>query len=313
MEHRVAVIDLGTNTFHLLINSLEDNYSKILHSEKQAVKIGVGGINQDIIPEAGLQRAINCLIDYKKKLDEWNVTLVLALGTSALRNAKNGKNVISRIKEQTGIVVHLISGEQEAEYIYYGVRSAINLGKEKSLIVDIGGGSVEFIIGNNEEIFWKQSFEIGAQRLLEIYHKHDPILDSEVGQINEHFDNALKPLQEAVEKFKPVTLAGSSGTFDTLSEIYCIKNNIPISRSDGETPLTIEEFFTIHKLLLSKNRTQRMHIPGMIEMRVDMIVVGSCLVSYLLKRFGLTNIRVSTYSLKEGAMAIEILRLKQLN
>ncbi len=313
MEHRVAVIDLGTNTFHLLINSLEDNYSKILHSEKQAVKIGVGGINQDIISEEGLQRAINCLTNYKKKLDEWNVTLVLALGTSALRNAKNGKDVISKIKEQTGIVVHLISGEQEAEYIYYGVRSALNLGKEKTLIVDIGGGSVEFIIGNNEEIFWKQSFEIGAQRLLEIYHKHDPILQSEVGQINEHFDNALLPLHEAVEKFKPATLAGSSGTFDTLSEIYCIKNNIPSSRSDGETPLTIEEFFTIHKLLLSKNRAQRMQIPGMIEMRVDMIVVGSCLVSYLLERFGLTNIRVSTYSLKEGAMAIEIMRLKQIN
>jgi len=311
MEQRIAIIDLGTNTFHLLITSLENKQSKILHSEKQAVKIGVGGINQNIISLEGMQRAIDCLLKYKQKLDEWNVNRVLALGTSALRNANNGQEVIQKIKKETGIEVQLISGAQEAEYIYYGVKSALNLGKEKSLIVDIGGGSVEFIIGNEKEIFWKQSFEIGAQRLLEIYHKQDPILKSEIDQLTNYFEKSLKPLQDAVEKFKPDTLAGSSGTFDTLSEIYCIENNIPISRSDGETLLTIEGFFSIYKDIISKNRSQRMQIPGMIEMRVDMIVVGSCLVHYLIKKFTLTTIRVSTYSLKEGAMSIEILRTMQ--
>ncbi|NOT74501.1 MAG: exopolyphosphatase [Cyclobacteriaceae bacterium] len=310
MEQKIAVIDLGTNTFHLLITGLQDGDWRIIHSEKQAVKIGVGGINQNIIPNDGMERAIQCLKNYKIKLDEYQVALVLALGTSALRNAKNSKEVINKIYEATGITVHLISGEQEAEYIYYGVRSAVTLGDKTSMIVDIGGGSVEFIIGDGKDIFWKQSFEIGAQRLLEMYHKHDPILESELVQLNEYFEKSLGSLQDAVEKYTPTVLAGSSGTFDTLSEIYCMENNIPISKNDAETPLTIEAFHKIYKQLVSKNRAQRMQVPGMIEMRVDMIVVGSCLVDYLIKKFNLTSIRVSSYSLKEGAMAIEILRLK---
>lgn len=303
MEEKIAVIDLGTNTFHLLIASLGDGKSTILHREKQAVKIGVGGINRGIITEGGIQRAVDCLRDFKKKLDEWKIIRVQAFGTSALRNATNGKEVIEKIKSETGIEINLISGDQEAEYIYYGVRSAMDLGDEKSLVVDIGGGSVEFIIGNRDKISWKQSFEIGAQRLLELYHKHDPITTEEVDQLNAHFEKFLDPLKVAIEKFNPITLAGSSGTFDTLSEIYCNKRGIPIDREAGETPLTIPDFFKIYEELLSKNRIDRMGIPGMIEMRVDMIVVGSCLVNYLVRKYSFRNIRVSTYSLKEGVLA----------
>jgi len=303
MDEKIAVIDLGTNTFHLLIASLGNGKSTMLQREKQAVKIGVGGINKGVITEAGIQRAVACLHLFKKKLDEWKVSRVQAFGTSALRNAANGKEVIEKIKSETGIEVKLISGDQEAEYIYYGVRSAMDLGTEKSLIVDIGGGSVEFIIGDRREIFWKQSFEIGAQRLLELYHKHDPITAEEINQLNRHFEKFLGSLRVAIEEHNPATLAGSSGTFDTLSEIYCNKQGIPIEREEGETPLTIPGFYEIYKELLSKNRAERMLIPGMIEMRVDMIIVGSCLVNYLLQKYAFKNIRVSTYSLKEGVLA----------
>ncbi len=303
MEERIAVIDLGTNTFHLLIAGRENDKTTILHREKRAVKIGVGGINQDFITDAGMQRAVECIRYFKDILNEWKVDVVQAVGTSALRNARNGNEVIQKIRAETGIKVKLISGDKEAEYIYYGVRSGLDIGIKESLIVDIGGGSVEFIIGNNKAIRWKQSFEIGAQRLLELYHKHDPINPIEVKQLTAHFEKSLEPLQRAMEKFAPLTLVGSSGTFDTLSEIYCFKNKIDYHHDNGETPLSIPDFFQIHDELLSKSRMQRMQIPGMIEMRVDMIVVGSCLVSYLIKKFALTDIRVSTYSLKEGVLA----------
>ena len=126
------------------------------------------------------------------------VEKVLAFGTSALRNAKNGAEIISRIKSTHRIDTQIISGDEEAGYIYKGVNLALHLGKEKSLIIDIGGGSVEFIIGNGEEIFWKQSFEIGAQRLLERFQKHDPILPSEIDEINLYFQERLVPLLEAI-------------------------------------------------------------------------------------------------------------------
>ena len=303
MKERIAIIDLGTNTFHLLIAERAGNKASILYSEKQAVKIGLGGINHGIITDDGVLRALNCIQSFKVAMQERNVIRVQALGTSALRNAVNGKDVIQKIKVETGIKVKLISGNEEAEYIYFGVRSALDLGTEKSLIVDIGGGSVEFIIGDQKKIYWKQSFEIGAQRLLEQYQKHDPILAEEVKQLEIYLENSLTPLRKAIQVFKPLTVAGSSGTFDTLSEIYCFNHNIDISTLRPETPLTIPDFYKIHYELLIKSRAQRLKIPGMIEMRVDMIVVASCLVKYLLDNFPFQKIRVSSYSLKEGVLA----------
>ncbi len=303
MKERIAIIDLGTNTFHLLIAEWTGGKANILHSEKQAVKIGLGGINQGIITDDGIVRALNCIRRFREILQVWNVGNVQAFGTSALRNAVNGKDVIHKIKSETGVEIKLISGDEEAEYIYFGVRSALDLGTEKSLIVDIGGGSVEFIIGDRENIYWKQSYEIGAQRLLETYHKHDPILLEEVTRLENHLAKILKPLQDANQEFRPVTLVGSSGTFDTLSEIYCFNHNIDYSAHRPETPLTISEFHKIHHDLLIKSRAERLKIRGMIEMRVDMIVVASCLVKYLIDKFSFQKIRISSYSLKEGVLA----------
>ncbi len=303
MKERIGVIDLGTNTFHLLIAEVNDGRISVIHRERQAVKIGMGGINQGVIKEDAIGRAIQCLQGFKATLDLEQVVKVQALGTSALRSATNGSIVIHTIKEKTGIEVKLISGEQEAEYIYYGVRAAMDLGKMPSLIVDIGGGSVEFIIADHARIFWKASFDIGAQRMLESYHRHDPILSAERDALHAHYDDVLGTLQQAMLDFRPRVLVGSSGTFDTLSEIYCQRNQLPFRSDQPETPLTHEAFQEIHAELISKNRSDRMQIPGMIEMRVDMIVVASCLIQYLVDHYDFQKIRVSSFALKEGVLA----------
>lgn len=303
MNTKLAIIDLGTNTFHLLIAEKQVDSFHIIHRDRQAVKIGKGGINRDMITTDGLARALKTLKDFKQKINAAGIAEIFAFGTSALRNAKNGSAVAQEIKKQTGIEVTVISGDQEAEFICFGVRAALNLGEEKSLIMDIGGGSVEFIIANDTTIFWKRSFEIGAQRLLELFHKNDPITKTEISQLNEYFSETLKPLIGIIEQLKPKTLVGSSGTFDTLSDIFCLEENINRNDDDRETPLTLEGFQKIRLQLVTKNRTQRMAIPGMIEMRVDMIVVASCMIDYLLKNYPFKKIRVSTYALKEGALA----------
>ncbi len=300
MKERIAIIDLGTNTFHLLI---AEKGGSILHAEKRAVKIGKNGINKGIIPADGAERALTCLKDFKSTMISFDVNEVRAIGTSALRNATNAPQFVEEVKRSTGIHIEVIPGDQEAELIYFGVRSAVKLGMDRSLIVDIGGGSVEFIIADEQQIFWKQSVEIGAQRLLEQFQKHDPILPAEVLQLDTYFDNSLVDLKEAAIQLRPKVLVGSSGTFDTLSEIYCIAHNIDISHEFPATPLTVDYFFEIHAMLLSGNRAERMKIAGMIDMRVDMIVVASCLVDYLIKKFRFEEIKVSSYSLKEGVLA----------
>ena len=298
---KIGIIDLGTNTFHLLVAERVDSQYTIIYQNRVPAKVGMGGINQNIITEEGVERAIKAISHFQTTLKEMGVEKVMAFGTSALRSANNGNEVIQKIKNATGIETKIISGEEEAELIYLGVRAAVKLGKEKSLIVDIGGGSVEFIIGNDQEIFWKHSFDIGAQRLLEKFQKHDPISSEEIKMLDQFFDSSLQPLLTQLRVHLPKTLVGSSGTFDTLSDIYCSRNNI--QQQSPETPLTIVAFYEIFEELIVKNRPERMKIAGMIEMRVDMIVVACCLIDFLLKRHSFSAIRVSSYSLKEGVLA----------
>lgn len=303
MDSRIAIIDLGTNTFHLLIVDLNKSGYRFVYRERESVKIGKHGINKDIITDSALQRALKTVSSFKQSIDELKVQKVYAFGTSALRNAKNCQEVVDRIRNEDGFNVNVISGEEEARLIYLGVKSAVQLGNEKSLIIDIGGGSVEFIIGNDSEIFWKHSFEIGAQRLLEEFHKNDPIKPVEIQALNEHFDAMLPPLFEALQQHQPITLVGSSGTFDTLSDIYCIKHGIMKDNDAPETPLSFDGFHEIYEELVIKNRADRMNIPGMIELRVDMIVVACALIDYLITKYTFKKIRVSSYALKEGVLA----------
>jgi len=300
---QTAIIDMGTNTFHLLIVKWQSNDYQILYEERVAVRIGAGGINQNIIREDGVQRAIDALHYFKTKIIEYSTVNIRAFGTSALRNAANNKEVVDKIKNATGIETEIISGEGEARYIFEGVNLALKFKEEKSLIVDIGGGSVEFIIGNGETIFWKQSFEIGAQRLVEKFQKHDPILPNEIESLNQFFKSSLQPLFDAMKIHSPKILAGSSGTFETLSDIYCAQQNRKQTNLP-EVPLTMESFEKIYQEIISKNRAERMQIAGMIELRVDIIVVTCCLIKFILDNFSFNQIRVSTFSLKEGVLTL---------
>jgi len=299
---RVAIIDMGTNTFHLMMATIAPGGFTITYREKVPVKIGVGGINQGYITEEAIARAVKTMKDFKHTITESGIETILAFGTSALRNARNGEEVTRKIAEETGIETKIISGLQEAEFIYKGASAAIGLGSEKSLIMDIGGGSVEFIIGNENKIFWSHSFEIGGQRLLEKFQKQDPITKEEIENLFSFFAKELRPLANELGIHKPSTLIGSSGTFDTLSDIYCWRNNLPL-KDTPETPFNKVAFDDIYEELIVKDRQARMQIPGMIEMRVDMIVVACCLIKFLLSMHHFDQIRVTSYSLKEGVLA----------
>lgn len=299
---KIAVIDLGTNTFHILVAKAKEDVVEVLHREKVAVKIGEGGINAQIIIEEAQKRAIAALKHFKAVAERFDVQEIYATATSAIRNATNSTEITDKIFQETGIHVRVISGEEEAELIYGGVKKALRLHNEKSLIMDIGGGSVEFIIADDQQSYYKQSFEIGAQRLLDLFHHHDPMLPEELRQLEEYLHKSLVPLAKAIQKYKPDTLVGSSGSFDTLSDIYCKANNIARYPDATEYPLTIESFFSIYQDILSRNKAERMQIPGMISLRVDMIVVACTLISHVLTQYNIRDIRVSSFALKEGLL-----------
>jgi exopolyphosphatase / guanosine-5'-triphosphate,3'-diphosphate pyrophosphatase len=276
-----------------------------LHKETLAMKIGQGGISQGVLTESAYQRTVKALQHFREAIDRHGVVpeKVFATATSAIRSAKNGAQLVAEIEAKTGIRIQVIAGDKEAEYIYYGVKAALSLGKQPSLIMDIGGGSVEFIIGNEEGVFWKRSFEIGAQRLLDLFMPADPIPAQSVNQLNTYLEEKLAPLAEAVKQHQPKVLIGSSGTFDTLIDMHHLHNGLPAPQDDlTEFSLPIDSFFRMHQQLITLNQLERLAIPGMLEMRVDMIVVASCLIQFVLRCFAIPTIRVSTYALKEGVL-----------
>lgn len=304
-----AIIDLGTNTFHLLIVEQDEKTDTILFRESRPAKIGQAGINQGLITEAGIERALGVLTYFRQVLDQHEVApgSVTALGTSAIRVARNQADFIDRVRRATGIQIQVISGSQEAEYIYKGVRAAGALDEQTSVVMDIGGGSVEFILGNQLRIFWKQSFEIGGQRLRERFMpgaSDQPISPTSIRRLNDYFQEQLLPLANAIHQYQPSVLVGSSGSFDTLVDMWYMNERGHLPDSSQVTfPLPVSEFYRAYELLTTRNQAERMQIPGMIELRVDMIVVAVCLIDYILKTYGIAQIRTSTFSLKEGVLA----------
>lgn len=303
IPNKAAVIDMGTNTFHLVMVEIFENRFETIYKEKIPVKIGQGGISQNTIHPDAQKRAFHTLQHFRNMIDGEGIKKVFAFATSAVRNAENGKEFVQEIKEKFNIEVQVIDGNEEAQLIYEGIRLSGSLNEETHLMMDIGGGSVEFIIGNSQEALWKQSFEIGGQRMLDLFHYHDPILPEEITNLTAYLEERMKDLAEAVSIYKPSGLVGASGTFDTLTDIYYASLHQHKARAQQTFQLPRVEFERIAKQLLTLHKEERLKIPGMIPMRVDMIVVASCLIEYILQLVPVDTLVCSNYALKEGAIA----------
>lgn len=301
---RIAIIDLGTNTFNLLIAEVNsDRTYNHIYKTKLSVKLGEGGIDKGFIAPYPFQRGIDALKKYKETIARFNVNKVFAFATSAIRTAANGIEFTEKAKQETGIDIEIISGEREAELIYFGVQKGTVLSDKLSLIIDIGGGSTEFIIADNNKIFWKHSFLLGASRLLEKFKPFDPFTDKEHQQILNYLNIELQPLFNAV-KLHPVSeLIGSSGSFDSLAEMISYRFYSPeILKGKTEYTFSMEDWESIYDSVIKSNKEERMKMKGLIEMRVDMIVIACIIIKFIVSSINISKMRLSTYALKEGVL-----------
>lgn len=301
---RFAVMDLGTNTFHLLIaeGDIRD-FREIVH-QHIAVKLGEGGINKGIILPAAFERGIDTMKQFQQAIEINNVQQVKAIATSALRNASNGPDLIKRVKSETGIEIEIIDGDREASFIYIGVKASGLLSAQNSLIVDIGGGSVEFIIGNNEQLIWKQSFEIGAARLMERFHHTDPIPPAAIEALNLYLENSLTDLFDAIKETPVNNIIGSSGAFETFAELIESERTDSFDLKQIKTyDFDEEELLGVTDHLILSSHAERLANRGIIAVRVDMIVVASLITRYIMQKLEIKKVSLCTYSLKEGVLA----------
>ena len=300
---RAAVIDLGTNTFNLLIAELDAVGFRIVFSTKQAVKLGEGGITRRHIAEAAYKRGLSALTLYRNMIEERNVDVVYAFATSAIRSAENGPDFAKNASEILGVTIHVIDGDREAELIYKGVQLAVNPGVQPFLIMDIGGGSTEFIIAEKERMIWKKSFNLGVARLLERFTPSDPVTESDIQRIHSFLEETLLPLDEAMKTQKVDKLIGSSGSFDTFAEMICHAFYQPDEIDHASTyHFQLNDFDKIHAKLLTSTLQERLCMPGLLPMRTDMIVLASVFVKYILNRDELKEMHLSKYALKEGVI-----------
>jgi len=300
----VAVIDLGTNTFQFLIaRENEPGYDEIVNIQ-ETVKLGEGGINRGFIQPAAFERGINAMLKFHRLILKHKVKKTKAIATSALRNAANGQDFIEEVDAQTGIVIDIIDGNKEAEYIYQAVRAADCLSEKDSLILDIGGGSVEFIIGNNKKMKWKQSFEIGCARLIDKFHCIDPIPPESITELTVYLDDSLKDFFAASTNFKIENIIGTAGAFETYAEIIELgKGNAIDLKKIRRYDFDENEISTLLERLILSSHKQRSATKGIIPLRVDMIVTAAVVTRFVMEKLEINKVVMSTNSLKEGVLA----------
>lgn len=296
---KIAVIDCGTNTFNLLVHSHQED--KTVFKSKISVRLAEGSGDEMQISDAALERALEALKTHQAKAKEWESTALYVVATAAVRTAPNGKDLVVRAEKELGLKINVIDGETEAKLIYEGVRQGIDFKDVPTLIMDIGGGSTEFILVRDKKAVWQASFPLGSSVMLNRFRPADPILPEEIEKIEDYLDQQLEGLKEACGNDYPKVLIGSSGSFDTLAQMCA--DNFKTSRfeeDESSYTFSMHEYMQISQSMLSSTFEERLNTPGMIPMRADMIVMACIEINFIIKRFAVRLLQQCNFALKEG-------------
>lgn len=301
---RLAVIDLGTNTFNLLIVDFYENGSfTTVFNTKEAVKIGEGAMIIGLLQPEPIKRGKSALAGYVRIIEEHKCDKTFAFATSGIRSTSNGKDFVNEVKEEIGLHINIIDGEEEAQLIYDGVDLAVKFDDSPMVIMDIGGGSTEFIIANNSGVLWKKSYKLGISRILQMLEPSDPLTEIDLNALDDLFKVELQELVSECRKHKVKTIIGSSGSFDSFAEMMWLQNGLDkTSKEVVSEEMDLNQLSALHNTLLKMNAADRRNIPGLVEMRVDTIHLASYMVQWVLRTCSLERLLLSTYALKEGVL-----------
>jgi exopolyphosphatase/guanosine-5'-triphosphate,3'-diphosphate pyrophosphatase len=300
MNNSIAVIDLGTNTCNLLIASFQEKNYRILYQGKEVVKLGKNGIGNNQLTDDGLERAVFAIKKHQSIIEKYAVSEILIIATSAIRDASNTAWFRQEIKERTGLELNVISGEKEAELIFEGVKLAFPEIEDNSLILDIGGGSNEFILVDKGLPVWKESFPMGMARLIEAIQISDPITADEIARVENWFESKLYTLWERIENFQIAQLIGCSGAFDTIADL--IDQTEPGTKTRKRQEIKLQDFKRIYTELIKSTTSERMAMKGMEPIRIEMIVPAVIFIKLVIDRLNIQKIVQTDFALREGVL-----------
>ncbi|MFK7784793.1 MAG: hypothetical protein AB8B56_06750 [Crocinitomicaceae bacterium] len=292
-----AVIDMGTNTFNLLIADVDGHSFKSVHSTKEPVLLGMGGINKNKIAPDAMARAFLALKKFMKTCDAFKIERkdILAIGTSALRGAENADNFRKKAKKLFDIDVRIISGQEEAKLIYQGVKWTYDF-SSTGVIMDIGGGSSEFIRANADGVTNLISLDIGVSRVYQQFGFPETYTKELQTSIFNYFDECAKG---QMTHFEADILIGASGSFETFFEMIFETPWVP---KQEITEFRVEKLRKILDWSIESSQIERNENVWITQIRKTMLPIAALQVVWALNKTKASRVILSPYSLKEGAL-----------
>jgi exopolyphosphatase / guanosine-5'-triphosphate,3'-diphosphate pyrophosphatase len=291
-----AVIDLGTNTFNLLVFEGDVKKFKFLYSTRIPVGLGLGGILKNTIAEDAFQRGVDAISKFKAICKTYGVTHIKAFGTSALRGAANRDDFCEAVAESTGIRIQVISGKEEARLIYEGVKLVHDYQKD-AFIMDIGGGSTEFILADQNGVKAIESFDIGVSRMLQQFELSDPLSDSDKQRVEQFLSERVG---QFFQQHPCDVIIGASGSFETFYQFIYEEE---FTSEYQSKPLAFEELMLTLDQLINSTLEERMQSTVISEIRKKMIHLAALKTKWVIQQMGAKEAWISPASLKEGAIS----------
>ena len=302
-----AAIDIGTNSMHLVVAKLgEHGGFEMLTSEKEMVRLGQGGGEMKQLAPDAIERGISALSRMAKVAASFGDVELVAVATSAVREATNKHEFIDRARDEVGIDVEVISGFEEARLIHLGVLQALPVFDKRLLVIDIGGGSTEFLVGEGAQAIEARSMKLGAIRLTERFFPDliagDGAVSPEaVERCRNYVRSALSPVAHELGGHQPELAIASSGTATTLAAMAAAARGDDVRQMNGVT-FTADELAAVVSEVASKTTAERTKIDGLDTKRIDIIVAGAILLDEIARAFALDEFTISEFALREGVL-----------
>jgi exopolyphosphatase/guanosine-5'-triphosphate,3'-diphosphate pyrophosphatase len=300
---RIAAVDVGSNSIHMVVAQVEaDGRFRVLDRAKDMVRLGRRTLNSGRLSPQAMDAGVRTLAAFRTLAERQGVTRITAVATSAVREAANGGDFIKKVEDDVGLRVKVIPGREEARLIYLGVRHAIDLSGKPTLIVDIGGGSVEFILIERGNPVSLDSHKIGVARLSERLFSGDPPEAEEIKALEAHLADQLDAMLAEFRGHGVRRVVGTSGTLLNLIAIAGHLRGEPPDRHLNNFAVSAGEISKVRRLLCRSSREERLRIKGLDDKRADLIVAGAVLTDYILKRIGAKQLVACTWALREGVL-----------
>ncbi len=297
-----AAIDIGTNSFHLVVAQADASGGfDVLTTEKEMVRLGSGAHEMKRLQPDAIDRGIAALQRMAEVAKSFGAVDVVAVATSAVREASNGNEFIERARVEAGVNIEVIAGIEEARLIHLGVLQALPVFDRRLILADIGGGSTELLVGQAGEVIEARSMKLGSIRLTQRFFPDGEMNKKSIAACRQYVRAALAPVSRELGGHQPEIAVGSSGTISTLAAMAAAARG-EVLRSVNGAVFSSDELEAVIDSIAATDRDKRKDIPGIDERRVDIITGGAVLLSEIFRAFDLTEMTVSGFALREGVL-----------